>query len=232
MSDKRVKIMVVNGQAASAPDFHTEGVVNKSFKIADENNVDIVMWCEVGDVYVPALGQGIDKHWDSKQYGEPNKDQPAAGLAISWNQDTSSLTNFSRETGSAATSEGKWKTGSGIRERSIVNCHIADPIDVGLHAIHPPPLRALGARLRYIVKALKKPGIIGGDTNFIHKALVRLDPRRTIVSVGLLSLFVPKRFWVSKPTKVDVGSDHLAFFVTIEPKKPHTKRLRRKSKKK
>lgn len=228
MTDKRIRIMVVNGQAASAPDAHTEHVVNKAFKVAAENSVDVIVWSEVGDVYVPALGHNFDKSWLSTQYGVPNEDHPVSGLAISWNQDGASLTQFSREVGSKATSEGRWKTGSGIRERSILSCTVVDPIEARLHGIHPPPLRAPFSRLKYIRKALKKTGIIAGDTNFIHKALVRLDPRRKVVSVGLLAIFVPKRFWVSKPTKVDVDSDHLAFFVTIEPKKPRVRRLRRK----
>lgn len=231
MTDKRVRIMVVNAQAASASDTHTERVVNKAFMEADKHNVDVILWSEVGDVYIPSIGQSHARSWDSTQYGAPKKDESVAGLAISWDKNRVSLTSFSREQGSAATSEGKWKTGSGIRQRSIINCRITDPFEAPLHAVHPPPKRALRARLSYMRKALRKAGIIGGDTNFIRVVLAKLDPRRNVTSVGLLALIAPKRFWVSNPTKVDVGSDHRAFFVDVEPKKPRARRLRMKRKK-
>lgn len=230
MDDKKVRIMVVNAQAASAPDAHTERVVNKSFMEADKHNVDVIAWSEVGDVYVPAIGKKHDQNWESTQYGKANADEPIAGLAVSWDENRVSLSNFKREVGSSSTSEGRWKTGSGIRERSIINCLITDPIDVRFHAVHPPPKRAPRARSAYMNKALKKAGIIAGDTNFIRVVLCKMDPRRNVTSVGLLAVITPKRFWVSKPTKIDVGSDHLAFFVDIEPRQPRARRLFRKSK--
>lgn len=231
MNDKRVRIMVVNAQAASASDAHTTHVVNKSFNLAEKYAVDIIVWSEVGDVHVPTLGQKADASWYSHQYGSPNQDQPQAGLAMSWNKNTVDLDEFSRSVGSKATSEGRWKTGAGIRERSILSCTIVEPIDVRLHGIHPPPKRALRARASYMRNALKKAGILAGDSNFIHIVLTKMSPRRNVTSVGLLTVITPKRFWVSKPTKVDVDSDHLAFYVDIEPKKPRASRLRRKAKK-
>ena len=231
MTDKRTRIMVVNAQAASASDAHTRKVVDKAFMEADKHNVDIIAWSEVGDVYVPAIGQTHATSWLTIQYGKPSADEPVAGLAVSWDDNRATLENFSREVGSKATSEGRWKTGSGIRERSIINCRITDPINAPFHAIHPPPKRATRARLSYMTKALRKAGVIAGDTNFIHSVLAKMDPRRTVTSVGLLALITPKRFWVSKPTKIDVGSDHLAFFVDIEPKKPRARRLRLKRRK-
>lgn len=228
--DQRKRIMVVNAQAASAPDKHTERVVRRAFRAAIDNNVDVIAWCEVGDVWVKGLGMVHTPEWNTMQFGPPGQDQPESGLAASWLQ-KDLLTNFRRNVGSKATSEGSWKTGAGIRERSIMSCLMYTPNwNTQLNIIHPPPLRAPQARASYIAKALKKPGITAGDTNFLHKALVRMPGkrRRRVRSVGLLAIFVPARFHVSKPFVFDVGSDHDAFYVTIEPKAARKARLDKK----
>lgn len=227
MTNKKTRIMVVNAQGASASVVHSRRVVRKAFNEAIANRVDIIVWSEVADVDVYAIGMEVDTRWWTEQFGKPKNDDPRSGLAISWNEIEADLRNFSIETGTDATSEGRWKTGSGIRMRPIMSSTIVEPINARLHAIHPPPMRAPRARGKYMEKALKKPGIIAGDSNFIRVALNKMVRRRNVKSVGLLTIITPKRFWVSKPTKVNVGSDHLAFFVDIEPERPRKRRLAR-----
>lgn len=216
--------MVANAQAASASDKHTRHVVENAITKAIENDVDVIGWCEVGDVDVRTLVKLCSKFWDSKQFGVPNADLPISGIAVSWNTEEVDMSNFSITLGSKATSEGKWKTGSGIRDRSILSSSLFAWWRARLHVIHAPPGRAPIARAKYMAKAIRKVGIILGDANLMMKNIARLDPRRRVVSVGVLAIIVPRRFWVSKPTKIDIGSDHFAFFVDLEPTRVRRKR--------
>lgn len=225
------KIMVVNAQAASAPVGKTNSIVKKALAEAYAADVDVIAWCEVNGTDVGAIAERRPCCMSTRQPGNPIKDEPETNLAFSWDPIYVTLKDFERTVGSKETQEGKWKTGMGIRERGIFSATLdAGLFDVPINVIHPPPLRAPIARAAYMSRALKKGGIVLGDTNFVFSALnrMRLRRRRRVVSVGLLAIFVPKRLWVSKPKRVDVGSDHLAFIVTIEPKRTRRQRRRKK----
>lgn len=232
MTDQRRTIMAVNGQGASAPDAHTERVVRRALKMAEAYDVDLIAWCEVAEVWVPALSE--DAHnMSSYQFGEPWADDAISGLAISWNDATGSTRGIHTTKGSDKTSEGSWKTGAGIRERPVLHANYdAGEWKSKVHVMHPPPLRAPRSRRSYITKALRFPGILIGDSNYRKSALLTMRGRRDrrVVSSGLMAIFVPRRFAVTNKVTVDVGSDHDALIITIEPKAARNRRLRGRKK--
>ena len=157
--------------------------------------------------------------WNMAQVGAPGS--PESALVIGIRATRGELLNVTLLPGVPATSEG-----GGFRKRPM----LAATLDIdpqtphhwrrrGLDG-HANAERAPRARRRYLaVFRAARASIKAGDLNIRQQWAARLLYGQRVHSVGVLHLAIPAWIPQTKAVPVDVGSDHLAFDVTLWPNK-------------
>lgn len=216
-------VRMVNAMSVSTGPAHAARILRNA--LAD--HVDVVLAVECGDLDVREL---VDLNvWRVFQYGRNNPDPRAkvtlSGCAVIVRRRRVRVPEESVHLtlGSAATSEGKWKTGHGIGSRYILR--VKAVIDggtgrawrTGFAVGHAPPDRAPRARARFmaVFRALGRQ-VSGADFNLRARAIARLTGRK-VRAVGVLAITVPWWIPASNATGIDVDGDHLAVEVTLWP---------------
>lgn len=212
-------IRVVNCASVSVTPYRAAKIYARALRKPGKYGLpDVVLSCELADVDAKAMGALA---WQTFQRGPVGS--PESALGISVRRSCAHLTTPGLDVGSPATREGR-----GIRMRPILRARIyfdrqtphvwSRPFAVG----HAPPARAPIARARYLANfARTKAFGKAGDLNIWHRWAARLLGNKRVHSVGVLHLALPRWIPQTKAARIDVGSDHPAFDVTIWPTKEH-----------
>lgn len=186
-----VRIANAQGVSESRPQDEINAAIVKPSTFG---RVDIWLLSEIAWAELEGLAKRHGLH--ALHYGERGSAEAGVGILS-----RRPIAAGAMRVGSARTSEG-----GGIRMRPLVT---GRTFGLKVTAGHAPPARSPRARTAYLTRVRLTSGIVCADFNSTPEFMRRTSTRR-YVGIGVLGALVPRRFKVSGPRAVDIGSDHPA----------------------